>query len=257
MSAKDRIKEELDGGGSVSANDFASFTPNKPKEGEEAEAPKADALEEDSVLDVVDEAKQAPAETAGNSGKDAQTTLAKKMDRLSDLFDFKLDDKVTLTPTEKTLFLESIVTGGRFELPFSIFNGKLTGTFRSRNNRESDAQLAELQRRCMVGDIVTDAEYVSAFRSCSLRFQLSYLRGSEMETPSEPLVHQTVFDEKGEAQSMEPTWFDEGVNLFKDEPDGVVAALYKQLLIFERKYWTMVKNAENQNFWNPEDSTSE
>lgn len=258
MSAKDRIREELAGGGSVSAGDFAGFVKPTPKEGEEEQPKKRKGaeLEKDDVLEVAEEAKDAPAESVGNSGKAPINKISAGMQNIQDLFEFDLPDEITITAREKNIFLETIITGARFELPFSLFNGRLQGVFQSRTNRESDALISELQRRTIIGDITTDAEYTSAFRCAVLRFQLKSWGLGELEPVEEPLVQMRVFNDDSEMVLKDPVWYDEAVNMFGNQPDGIVSSIYKALLMFERKYWTMVKNAENQNFWNPEDSTS-
>lgn len=256
-SAKERIKETLDSGGSVSAADIGAFAKPKPEEEAPTDEPKKDVMNEDSVMTVPQEAKNSPVETVGAQVPSPAQQTAAAMDRMSGILALDLEEEIVITAKEKQLFLDSLVTGDRFTLPFSLFDGRLRGKFQNRTNRESDAIMHELSRWVSESKLVTNDEHASAFRSAMFAFQLKQLNGEEFAVPAEPLIQRTTFDDDtGRANTENPTWLEAAVDRFTDMQDGVLAALYREVILFERKYWTMVKNAANQNFWKPEDSIS-
>jgi hypothetical protein len=46
-----------------------------------------------------------------------------------------------------------------------------------------------------------------------------------------------------------PAWVDQMLYWQNYENEGVASAIYKQLQLFERKYWVMVGSSVDQNFW--------
>lgn len=251
---KTRIKEQLDTGAGLSSADIGAFAPPANKKEPDGE-PAVDPMDEDSEVPVTEAARNTPAQVASRDKDPASKKIAETLDRLSSMFEEDLEESITITAAEKQVFLDTIVSGKRFELPFSLFNGKLKGRFRNRTNRESDAVMIELNRKVISGDVVTDVEYSTALRCGLMAFHVAQLGGEEHAVPEEPLTQVRVFKED-ESEVVTPTWMDAAINHFSGMHDGVIAALYRELLRFERKYWLMVKHANNQNFWKPEDYTS-
>ena len=137
-----------------------------------------------------------------------------------------------------------------FELPFSLFNGKIAGKFRSRLQAETNATISYISHECRKERIVTGIEYTNRLRNMLLATQVAELNGTAFLPLKAPLLR-TMDGEK----VIEPGWLDQ-VTYWEKQNDGLVNALYRELQIFERKYWVMVENAKDQNFWNPAGSTS-
>lgn len=161
-----------------------------------------------------------------------------------------IDDKIDITDSERAAFLDAIVTGGRYEQPFSIFGGKITGVFRCRKVAESDGINAWLGHCTNTKKIDVQIEYMSLMRNAILAAQVKSLRGlinedfPEMAGPLAPARSADGKDVK------EPGWVPM-MNAWGDRPEALVTAIHFELQKFERRYWTMVVAAGNQNFWNP------
>lgn len=252
---KSRIQEKIGTAAGISAGDVGSFVRQQPKEAAEGEEPKPDPMNEDTEVEVTKEAKNTPAQKVSEKHDPAQKEIAKQMDRLASMFKDDIEEKITITAAEKQIFLDTLVTNKRFELPFSLFNGTLKGRFRNRLNRESDALMIELNRRVLEGSIVTDAEYATGLRSGLLMFHVAQLRGEDFPPVEGPLTQHRILQDE-EYVVITPKWLDAAIKFYNEMHDGVLAALYRELLRFERKYWLMVKHSSNQNFWKPEDYTS-
>jgi hypothetical protein len=266
MSVKDKVSDELKGKGTLSSTDVAGFTRPKSKSPEEAQ----EVQSQTTKVPVPEEAKDDPIVNEGNSTVPAdQITdevteksnnlsgelVTQQMEESASDLGIDLPDEVEVTPEDKDAFLDALIGNVRFERPFSVFGGKMHGILQNRLNRESRALLAEIRRRWDDQELTTMVEYSSKFRYAVLRFQLKEFQGKELTKIEGPLKAQLKVED-GEAKTIPPDWMEEAEVIFGDMNDGVLAALYEQLMLFERKYWAMVKNAANQNFWNPEDSTS-
>lgn len=161
-------------------------------------------------------------------------------------------EQVEITKVDRELFLAALVTGDRFVLPFSLFNGKVTGKFRSRLQAESQAIVAQLNREVTGGQIITTIDYATRMRNLLLATQVAELL-DEVHLPLKEPLMQTVTGEKD--ATILPGWLGQA-NLWCEKSEGLISALYSELQLFESKYWVMVNNAREQNFWNPAESTS-
>lgn len=156
------------------------------------------------------------------------------------------DDTVDVEPEDKDSFLDALVTGERFTRPFSLFNGKVAGVFRCRSSAESAAISRYLNRKVINKVYETTIEYGTAVRTFLLAAQVQEYNGIVFDPLPAPL--DTMVDSKGEL--VDPAWVSRAEYWSSDKvPEAVVAAVYAQLQYFERLYWTMVVNANNQNFW--------
>lgn len=164
-----------------------------------------------------------------------------------------LQDTVDITQEDRDAFLRAIVTGGRYERSFSLFGGKLTGTFRCRKITESDGIIAWLSH--CVNNRKADAriEYLTLMRNAMLAAQVKNLRGivsEDFPELKEPYGPTRVADgDKGD-RIVEPGWV-AAAESWGNRPEALVTALHNELQLFERRYWAMVMDAGNQNFWNP------
>lgn len=176
-----------------------------------------------------------------------------------------LQEQVEITQEDRDAFLQCLVTGGRFERSFSIYGGKVTGTFRCRKIEESDGILAWLNHLITTQKIEARIEYMDLMRNALLAAQVKSLRGlinedfEELSTPYAPTRTTVVKkDEKGKdvpsVEVKEPGWL-AAAKAWGERPEALVSAIHNELQLFERRYWTMVMEASNQSFWNPAAST--
>jgi hypothetical protein len=252
MSVKDKVQEQLQDKGSLSSADLGGFQPREAGLEEEEAKENGGSLDTTDIADVPEDAKNDVVMKVGSSIDTSDAVMqALQNDPAGVLFE---RGKVELTPADKTAFLEALVSDDRFELPFSLFDGKLTGVFRSRLNCETRAILNEMRRQLSAGDIPTEIEYTTRFRHALLRFHLKELNGEEYKIPE--VLGAVVTSEDGEKKVTPPPWVEEAHTFFKGH-EAKTAALYNALCVFEGKYWTLVENANNQDFWQTEDSTSE
>lgn len=161
-----------------------------------------------------------------------------------------LTEEVTLTEEERDQFLQALITGQRYEQSFTIYGGAIKGIFRGRATEESEAIAAWLNAGFRAGKYTSMLEYAIAVRNTMLAAQVKELGGTRFTEFKAPL-YKTVDGDK----VTEPGWLAQADH-WSTEPEPVVAALYEALKLFERKYWTMVAHANDQNFWHPVESTS-
>ena len=161
-----------------------------------------------------------------------------------------LEDRIDITDADRDAFIQSIVTGGRYERTFSLFGGKLTGVFRCRKIAESDGIIAWVSHCVNMKKIEARIEYLTMMRNAMLAAQVKSLRGIVSEDfPELPGPYAPTRSEDGKTLN-EPGWVS-AANAWGERPEALVTALHDELTKFEKRYWTMVVDASNQNFWNP------
>jgi hypothetical protein len=239
-----RVQDQVNQGSvKLSSDDFADFGTDE--EHERAQ----EALTEDSTVPVPEEAQKDPLLGAADQALDNAFSGVDVDDPA---------DEVTVTAEEKNVFLEAIVKGGRFELPFTIFGGNIRGVFRSRTNAETRAIYSQVHRKLVEEEILTTAEHSALIRNALLCCQLAVY--GEVENP--PMGERGSLMPKNEwnkeankVEIIEPEWYEYMNQQFGEMDDGLVDAIYSALRNFERKYWVMVKQAEDQDFWDLEGSS--
>lgn len=247
---KEKLAQQLTKGAvNLSSADVAGF--DKPEKGE---AVIGDAtLKAPTTIGDVDPLMAVG--VAGDSGKSVgdniknTATTEKLMAKLATDGSL-LPEEINITQAEKDLFLDCVVTGKRFELSFSLFNDKIKGRFRSRSQIESAAILARLNWETENKHVHNALEFATRLRNMLLTAQVAEVRNTKYDVMKEPL-YRTV---KGLTETVEPGWLTQ-VDGWMGEHEGLVSAIYRELQLFERKYWVMVNNAGDQNFWNPAEST--
>lgn len=174
---------------------------------------------------------------------------------------FLKEETIDITEEDRAAFLKAVMSGERYERPFSLFGGRLTGIFRCRSVAESDGIIAWLSHCVNVKKVDARIEYMTLMRNGVLAAQVKCLRGfisedfQELPQPYAPTrVPVERKDEKGNAvhdtEIREPGWL--GVaEAWAKRPDALVTAIHLELQKFERRYWTMVIKSADQNFWNP------
>ena len=257
-SVSDRIKGQLENGSAISASDLAEFS----KPTTEGKEPKVDPMSETSMIHVPHEAKQDPIMAAAD-GSDTISAFQGAIsddpagtNQYSDSMIEPLDiDEIEVTAAEKSLFIESLITGGRFKLSIPLLGGSLLVTFQSRKNSETRAVAREMNRRAQDGSM-SEMQFSELTRQSILRFQVVEV-GDVTYNPVEGPLSAVTTAVDGKEVVVPPKWYEEAEVFFgADKSEGLIATLYRALQIFEAKYWAMVKHAEDQDFWHPEDSTS-
>lgn len=174
-------------------------------------------------------------------------------------------EKIDITDEDREAFLQAIITGGRYERDFSLFGGKLRGTFRSRLQHESDGISAYITSLISGRKVTARIEYLTVMRGAVLAAQVKCLRGilnedfPELAEPYAPKWSDAGRkNEKGEAvkeaELSDPGWLSM-MEAWCKRPEALVTAVHNELQKFEWRYWAMLKEAANENFWNPAAST--
>jgi hypothetical protein len=251
----DKLKAKLEeqkttGAISLSSSDVAGFEPKdksyKPVAGD-VTAPVPPEATQDSMINGGQKGDpgKGVADTVEANSKYEEATH----DLVNDGSANTMLPTVTVTEQERALFVDSMITGKRFVLPFSLFGGKIHGKFRARSQRESQAIISRLSYETEQKQIVSALDYSTRLRNMLMATQIEELRNTKYLELKEPLMRI-----QGGDSVTEPGWLAQ-VALWEKEHEGMVSALYAELQIFERKYWLMVANAPDQNFWLPAKST--
>ena len=161
-----------------------------------------------------------------------------------------ISDEIDISEEDKQAFLQAIVTGGRYERSFSLFGGKLTGVFRCRDNRETDGIIAWLNHLVNTKKLDARIEYMTMMRDAVLAAQVKSLRGMVNEDfPELPTPYAPTRSEDGK-DVQEPGWLGVAAAWSK-RPEALISAIHLELQKFERRYWAMIRESGNQNFWKP------
>lgn len=165
---------------------------------------------------------------------------------------FNSDDRaaVTLTQADRDAFIAALVSGGRYTRPFSLFNGAVYGVLRCRALGESEGIHAWTNLGLRTGRYTTPQDYSGALRDTLLTAQVQSLHGVTFPEMAAPLGPVAGTDTKLWTDVTPPAWVPQ-VDTWRRMPEAIVSALYDELKMFERRYWTMISHATDQNFWNP------
>ena len=249
--------------GSADVAEFGSDQTNRADRGKALSASTQASVPEQANNDpIVNMSESAAPELLEQ--RQQQAELAASPEQLaSELYDGapqEAEETIELTPEDKAAFIEAMVKGSRFERPFSLFGGRLTGVLRSRTSMESVAILKELGRQLTSIAYMTEQEYSTLLRLAMIKAQLKELNGVIYSEMTEPLMAQSIvtrpLDGIGKEEVKAPAWFDEMQVQFGKKDEGRYAAVYREIRLFEKKYWVLVEHAKDQNFWSPSQSTS-
>jgi len=246
MSVKEKIKSKLGETGNLGSGDFANFsvpketaTATDTAEGKQ-KVPNSAYADPVAAVATEDDHTSAAKKNLKNAGKEAGINI-----------DY---DTVEITEDDKNSFIDSLIDNTRYTRQFSIFNGNVYGTIQSRTADETKALIHEAQRRVRTAEVLSDADYSAIFRKAVLRFQIKSLNGVEFPVVQEPLLAQYNFSTVlSENPVTPPKWFEEANQFWGAKQCGYVTAVYAEVMKFEFKYWTLVENSANQDFWHPED----
>lgn len=183
------------------------------------------------------------ADVVGKTGDQATGNLTPSPD---DLF---TTEEVVLTEDERNTFLDALVSGTRYERRFSLYDGRVKGRLRNRSTEESEAIAAWMNHGVRESKYKSALEYALVMRNALLASQVMELNGVRYPELPTPLFRTQTGD-----KIEDPAW-PKVADTWSKQPEPVVAAVYEELRTFERKYWTMVVHARDQNFWHPAEST--
>lgn len=152
-----------------------------------------------------------------------------------------------ITAQEKIAFIEAMISGERYTQQFMLFGGRISLTVRSRTSAETHALYAYLRYRLAHRDehldvVEGDVAYMP------LVSQVEELNGVKFHEMKAPLTY-----EERDGVDIEPGWL-EDFKTWKQRPEGLTSAIISCIQLFEYKYWIMVKEANNKNFWNTDTS---
>lgn len=158
------------------------------------------------------------------------------------------DDELVITPSEKAEFIDAMVDGRRYTEEVELLGGRIHVTLRSRTVRETQAMYAFMRHELASGyeaktSLESDMQYLLT-AAC-----VQELNGVTYPELKEPLTYTASGKEE-----IPPGWLPD-MEAWKSKPEGLLSAIANRIQLFEYKYWTMVNEANNKNFWNPDTST--
>ena len=217
------------------------------------EASKKTIEQKENLFDKMDEATKVPVEQAPE-GIMAQSELPGSPNGSEDVrskihAEVYTKEELEITSAEKDAFVEAMLTGKRHYQTYTIFGGRIKVTIRSRTVAETQAMYAYMRHTLSkdtrgLSTLEGDMSYIL------LAAQIEEINGTKYPEMQEPLT----FVEK-DGQEQDPGWLN-CLNTWKSKPEGLTNALINRIQLFEYKYWTMVGEASNKNFWTPETSTA-
>ena len=163
---------------------------------------------------------------------------------------------VSVTDAEKSAFVDSVVSGGRYFSEERLLGGRLVVRFRSRSAAESEAIDSFLRKRVAMGLVRSNQEYADAMRFCVLAAGVDELNGEKFKTLSEAGGGTGVgmFYTESKDGLEEPRWM-WLYDLWRGKPESIVAIVIESYFDFEAKYWLMISRSGDENFWSPGEST--
>ena len=158
-------------------------------------------------------------------------------------------ETVTITKEDRQRFLDALIAGKRYFAPFSLFGGAVRGMFRCRSAEESEAIAGWLSTVIAQKKYDTSVAYAADIRNALLAAHVEELNGTVYASLQAPLKPIQTGDTRTDVgwNSQAEYW--------GKQPEAMLTGLYEELRVCERKYWTMVDNAQNQDFWHPAEST--
>lgn len=245
-----KLQEHVRQSGTLSSSDVASFVRAQP-EAKEAKPTPGAAMQEVTVveepkaqLDPMVERASSP-ETPGQRMSSLQDALATTATTIKQQEDRKL--KVVVTPADKEAFIAAIIRDGRLELTLPRCGDSIPVAVRSRTVLESQAILAYIQRQLVGGKIVTQMDYVTHLRAAMLSAQIKNFNGKDYPALTTPLLPvQDIVN-----NTTTPAGWEAGVSFWIGMGEAPFALLWSCVEEFEGKYWRMIEDSRDQNFWNP------
>jgi hypothetical protein len=167
------------------------------------------------------------------------------------------DRIVVVSDVEKEKFLDSVVSGKRYEEDISLMSGKLNVKFRSRSAIESEAIDAFLRDGVVSGRINNQIVYADTMRFCLLAAGVASLNGETFPTITDAAEgREHLFKTATKDGTKPPKWM-WLYEKWRDMTEIIVAILIDAYFEYEAKYWRMIEKSRDENFWNAAESTGE
>lgn len=215
----------------------------KPSEGEDTdsktERKPGDVGDSASVADQIKSDPALKSAAGGTTRYDPDGSLAGLM------------EKVEILQEHRDRFIDSVVTGERYFEDFFLMGGRISIRIRSRSSEETDAIGSYLRVMVNKGDVRTDNEYSSLLRKLMCIAQVERMNGVAFPTMEAPLLY-----EETTAGRTPPAW-EPRIAFWAAKPDAVVVMAVRCIMEFEARYWTMIRNVDDENFWRTGESTGE
>lgn len=244
---KDKLRAAVESGSvNLSEQDVAAMAVEKPAYAEKSGdvvVPVSPLAKNDELLNGGADAKQAAqlSKTADLTAEATGSNLLRS--ELATL------ETVTVSDEDRAAFLDALITGKRYCRPFELYNGQLRGVLRCRSAEESEAIAAWVSAGIREKRYGTAVDYSLELRNILLAAQVKSIGATEYPTLALPLRRTQAGD-----KVTPPGWLDQ-MTQWSTVPEVILGAVYEAIRAFERKYWTMIDNAANQDFWSPVRST--
>ena len=217
------------------------------------EASSSRAEQKNNLFENMDKTTKVPVEDAGEDIVRRSELPGKTQDaneiRSKINAEVYTKEELEITPEEKDAFVESLLTGKRHYQTYTIFGNRVHVTIRNRTIAETQAMYAYM-RYMLTKDASALAILEGDMSYILLAAQIEEINGVKYPEMQEPL---NFIENDGKVQ--DPGWLS-CLQDWKSKPEGLTNALINRVQLFEYKYWTMVSEASNRNFWNPETSTA-
>lgn len=251
---KTKLQAHIASTGSLSESDVASFMPAAGDGQSQPEERLGKSMEESTTLPANDPGEHDGMDAAAGSA-DAQDGLRSIISGMqpSSTPLAQAKKRVLISPVDKEAFVQALVSGDRMRLKFSLCGGAVKIIVRNRTMSETQAIIAQLRHEMDNGTISTNLDYSVRLRAMLMTAQVDELNG---------VVHPTMEScvplrrTQGKDGIEEPGWLEHSAR-WAGLNEGFHAVIWGCVWDFETKYWAMVEDAKNQDFWLPEASTSE
>lgn len=158
---------------------------------------------------------------------------------------------IEITPADKQAFVDALIHDKRMVMEFNPCGGTLSVVIRSRTIPETRAIVARQRFEIDSELIKTRVDYNVRVRSMLMAAQVQSVNGTEYPELPEPLMPQASPDGK----DTPPAWL-EWVDSWANKHEHLHSIIWACLEEFEDKYWRMVEDAKQQDFWQPATSIS-
>jgi len=236
----EKLEQKIKTTSGISSEDVARLAAENESANSEGEESEEDKMNTTSIVEA-----EKP-----EDNDSAMRSASAEMDRKNLFFGLvgAVDAKrnVEITPVDKQAFVDSVVSNSRMTASYSFFGGKLTFKIRSRTYEESRAAIHFAYDE-MGGKAVAQSEFSMRLRAMLMSLQIAEMNGVVYDE-AEKLG--PLFSKLEGITVIRPKWL-ERVVLFERLPEAVFEAVWQCVYEFESKYWTLMRNARNQDFWLP------
>lgn len=246
----DKLKEHVRQTGALTSGDIATFV--KEQNPEPSGPPPGAAMVETTVVDKPPSEAVDPMVTLATEHKTPGEQVGKLQDAIAatgNIMQAQQDrkQKIIVTPEDKDAFVTALIAETRMELTIRRCGGRVLVVVRSRTVPESQAILAYMQRQIIAKKIETQADYTNHLRAAMLSAQIMRFNGKDYKPLQEPLMPVQDIVNK----TTIPAGWEGGLDHWLTMGEAAYSLLWSCIEEFEDKYWRMIEDAKDQNFWNP------